>query len=101
MKKHKIKDAIRSEFSDENKKELADRLINPVSDMLLFGSYNRRMDKKYLTKTLFWQAKQNERVLAEYREFKSSMGIFAIIAWPIFKMVLMWVIREVIKNWGE
>lgn len=101
MNKSKIKNAIDLEFSDKKERALADKLVEPISDLLIFGEYDGRMDKRHLTRTLFRQAKNNEKVLSEYREFKSSMGIIGFLAWPIFKMILMWVIRELIKNWGE
>ena len=84
---------------DHKKAILASSLVEPVYGVMKFGSYSSKWNKKFLHEKIYNDAKRDSLVIERYREFKSGFGLLSFFAWPIFKMVLKWVIWYIINNY--
>lgn len=92
---------VKNQFKDSKKQGTAERLLTIIPAIISYGDVSLQHHPKVLKKTIFKQSLNDPLVLQEYTRFKSSLGLFSLFAWPIFKMILKWVVLFVIDNYVE
>lgn len=90
---------VYNHFGDTPKSDLAMELVGPVYGVVQFGGYNTGYSKKILKRQIYRDALRDHAVLAKYSEFKSTLGLLSIFAWPIFKVILKWVVLFIIDRY--
>lgn len=57
------------------------------------------IDGKVSSKKLFKQAWKDDEVQKQYTNFKETTFLPSIVAWFIFRKILWWVVKYIVKKW--
>jgi hypothetical protein len=93
--------ALNSGVVKKRNQNLAKKLLPHVYGFIADAEYPNNLNKRYLRKNLYRGALKDEVILSVYKEEFASGFLVSWILWPLFKMLILFIINHVIDNYLE